>query len=187
MHILARVMTLGLFLVNVTLTPAVSEVTDSKAGSDAQHNFDFNLGSWAVHARYRHQADDGSIQWSNLDGTARVSSILDGSGQLEEINASGPQKSFRVAILFLYNGQTHEWSKTLVSNGEGVFDSPMLGGLNDGVVAFYDQEFYHGKTAFMRTVWSGIAANSQHVEDAFSYDAGKSWTSYFIADFSRVR
>ena len=101
---------------------------DATVIADGQHDFDFNLGDWKVRAKYRHEAPDGTVTWTDITGTAKVTKIWDGKAQLEEINADGGSSHFQVVVLFLYNPQTHEWNKSLAASSDGQLGTPMFGG-----------------------------------------------------------
>src|SRR5580698_8107691 len=96
--------------------PAPAGEVSAAALQDGQHDFDFNLGSWKTHIRYLRKAPD---TWTEFDGTAVVRKVWDGRAQLEEIEADGATGHFEALVLFLYNPQSHQWSKAFASSGDG--------------------------------------------------------------------
>lgn len=157
-----------------------------EAQHDGQHDLDFNIGSWSAHFKLRRTSPTGLSAWVELNGTAVVRKIWSGRAQLEEIEAEGPSGRFEALVLFLYDPQSRQWSKTFANSDDGQLTQPMIGEFAHGQGEFFDQETYRGRMALMRAVWSDIKANSQHFEESFSYDGGRTWQPYFIASFTRA-
>ncbi len=171
-----------LLSVPVFANPAPSDGASAVTSHDGQHDFDFNLGSWKTHIRYLRKAPN---IWTEFDGTAIVRKVWDGRAQLEEIEADGATGHFEALILFLYNPQSHQWSKAFANSSDGELGQPMTGAFKDGRGEMFDQEPYQGRTVLMRAVWSDITENSQHFEESYSDDGGKNWSPYFIATVMR--
>jgi hypothetical protein len=152
---------------------------------DPQHDFDFNLGRWKVHIAALHQPANGAGRWNTFDGTAVVRKVWDGRSQLEEIQADGAAGHLEALVLFLYNAQSHQWSKAFAASGDGQLGQPMFGEFKDGRGEFYDQELFHGRIALLRAVWSNITPSSQDFEEASSDNGGRTWQPYFVAKFVR--
>lgn len=157
----------------------------SRAERDGRHDFDFNLGTWNTHIKYRHQAGVGPVSWVELNGTVTVRRIWNGKGFLEEIEADGPTGHFEGLTIFLYNPQSHQWSQSFANSSNGTLDPPMVGEFRDGRGELVAQDAYHGKTAMVRGVWSQITSNAHHFDEFFSYDGGKSWSPSFKAVLTR--
>ncbi len=155
-----------------------------EAQRDGQRDLDFNIGSWRTHIRVLRALPTGPT-WAELDGTAVVRKIWSGRAQLEEIEADGSMGHFEALVLFLYDPQSHQWSKSFANSSDGQLTQPMTGEFDHGRGEFFDQETYHGRMALMRAVWSDITVKSQHFEESFSYDGGRTWEPYFVATFTR--
>lgn len=151
---------------------------------DGRHDFDFNLGSWKTHIRILHKS---AGTWSTFDGTAMVRKVWSNGAQLEEIEADGDSGHLEALVLFLYDPQSHQWSKSFASSSDGTLGTPMVGGLADGRLEMFDQEAMGGKTVLMRAAWTGVTATAQHFEESYSEDGGRNWTPYFIADVTRTQ
>ena len=113
--------------------------------------------------------------------------VWGGRAQLEEIEADGPNGHWEGLTLFLYNPAAHQWSQTFASIEDGKLEEPMIGEFKDGRGEFYSQETFKGRSVRVRFVWSEIAPDSHHVEQAFSADGGKTWEPNFIADLTRAK
>ena len=83
---------------------------------DGQHDFDFNLSTW--HTRITRIPDPlgASSASVTLDGTVTVRGIWGGRGQLEEIEADGPQGRWEGLTMFLYNPEAHQWNQTFLDS-----------------------------------------------------------------------
>jgi hypothetical protein len=63
---------------------------------------------------------------------------------------------------------------------------PTVGEFKNGRGEFYDQETINGRMLLVRNIWSDIAPDSCHFEQAFSDDGGKTWEVNWIATDTRV-
>jgi hypothetical protein len=167
--------------------PANSEVPQTSAPLDGQHDFDFNLGSWNTHIRRLARPLTGSTTWTELNGTVVIRQVWDGRAEFEEIKADGPSGHFEGLTLFLYNPQSHQWSMSFANSSDGAISQPSIGEFKNGRGEFYDQESYKGRTILVRIVWSDITADSHHFEQSFSDDGGKTWEPNFTATLTREK
>ena len=62
----------------------------------------------------------------------------------------------------------------------------MIGEFKDGRGEFYDQEFFEGRSIYVRFIWSDITPDLRRWEQAFSADGGKTWEVNWIMEMSRV-
>jgi hypothetical protein len=160
---------------------------DASRTRDAQHDFDFNIGTWNTHIKRLQHPLTGSNTWVELNGTVVVRPVWDGRAQFEEIEADGPTGHFEGLTLFLYNPQSHQWSQHFATSSEGTLAVPAIGEFKNGRGEFYDQEPFKGRTILVRIVWADITPNSHHFEQSFSDDGGKTWEPNFIATLTREK
>ena len=82
------------------------------AERDGQHDFDFLVGSWKFHLKRLKQRLVGSTEWVEFDGATVCRKVLEGRGEVEEMNVDNPEKSIHIQglALRLYNPQSHQWS-----------------------------------------------------------------------------
>jgi hypothetical protein len=65
-------------------------------------------------------------------------------------------------------------------------DPTMKGHFLKGVGTFYADDTLRGKPIRVRFIWSHITAASAHWEQAFSADAGKTWETNWVTDFTKA-
>jgi predicted methyltransferase len=153
---------------------------------DGQHDFDFNFGVWQTHIRRILDPLSGSTRSMELTGTVAVRNLWDGRGQLEEIEADGPNGHWEGLTLFLYNPAAHQWSQTFINSKMGELTTPLTGEFKSGRGELFSQDTYEGRSILVRATWSDIQPNSHHFEEAYSADGGKTWSPAFIADLTRA-
>jgi hypothetical protein len=154
---------------------------------DAQHDFDFEIGTWKTHLSRLLHPLTGSTTWIELVGTSVVRKVWNGRANLVELEVDGPGGHLEGLSLRLYNPQSHEWSLNFANSDGGTLSQPTIGEFKDGRGEFFDQEPFNGRTILVRNVWSDITANSCRFEQAFSDDGGKTWEVNWIATDTRVR
>ena len=65
-------------------------------------------------------------------------------------------------------------------------DPPVKGRFENGVGTFYSDGEMNGKPMRTRYTWSKITKTSAQWDQAFSYDAGKTWDTNWVMTFKRV-
>lgn len=166
------------------LPAAPANAADASSG---EHDFDFALGSFHTHIRRLTAPLTGSDQWAAYEGTKTDVPILGDTGSLEQIEADGPSH-LELMTIRLYDAKSHQWSLYFANSGSGeLATTPSVGGFQNGVGTFLDQEDFKGRTILVRQLWSGVTSHTYHFEQAFSADFGKSWEANFVADLERVK
>jgi len=159
---------------------AQQSVSDKR---DGQHDFDFLVGTWKFHLKRLVRRLAGSTEWVEFDGTTVCRKVLDGRGEVEEVNVESADKHVHIQglALRLYNPQSHQWSIYWANAADGILEqNPMVGQFNNGRGEFYNQQNYEGRAIYARFVWSDVTTNSPHFEQAFSDDGGKTWETNWI-------
>jgi hypothetical protein len=180
----ARHSLLTLVFVSLCTLPLAAQSPATPA--DARHDFDFHFGKFTTHISRLDHPLTGSTTWSKLEGTVTTRPILDGSGNLEELEAGNASFHFKGITLFLYNSDSHQWTQTFTAS-DGVLGHPMYGSFKNGRGEFYDQEDFNGRMILVRFTWFDITPDSHKVEQAFSDDGGKTWEPNFVATLNRVK
>jgi hypothetical protein len=152
---------------------------------DGQHDFDFEAGTWKIHLKRLLHPLTGSKQWVEFDGTSTTRKVWDGRAWIEEFETNGSSGRVEGLTLRLYNPQSHQWSLFWANSKDGVLAQPTIGEFKNGIGEFFDQEPFHGRSIFVRYVWSEITSNSAHFEQSFSDDGGKTWEVNWITDQTR--
>jgi hypothetical protein len=157
------------------------------AQRDGQHDFDFIFGHWKVHLKRREHSPSGADTWIELDGYSVYRKIWDGRANLNEFEARGSTGRIEGLTLRTYDPKTRQWSLYWANSQDGILGKPLVGQFHDGVGEFYAQDKLDGRSIFIRDVWSKVTENSVHIEQAFSYDGGKTWDVNWISDMVRIR
>jgi hypothetical protein len=156
---------------------------------DGQHDFDFLVGSWKFHLKRLVRRLAGSTEWVEFDGTTVCRKVLDGRGEVEEMNVDSAEKHVHIQglALRLYNPESHQWSIYWVNGADGVLEqNPMVGEFSNARGEFYNQQIYEGRAIYARFVWSDVTTNSPHFEQSFSADGGKTWETNWITYQTRI-
>jgi hypothetical protein len=148
------------------------------------HDFDFEFGDWNVH----HRVKRANGEWYEMDGTANTRPILDGLGNVEDNVFHRPEGDSRGVALRTYDPATAQWAIWWVDSRapHGTLDPPVKGRFEKGVGTFYSDGEINGKPVRTRFMWSQITPTSARWEQAFSYDAGKTWDTNWVMNFRRV-
>jgi hypothetical protein len=179
----------GLVLCGVLMTPQLSHAQNQLTAEprDGQHDFDWDIGTWKMHARRLLHPLTGSTQWAEYAGTDVVRKVWDGKANLGEVEADGPTGHLEILTLRLYNPDSHQWSMNITSSAAGALGPPTVGEFKDGQADFVDQEVWHGKLILLRFHISNITSSTARFEQAFSADAGKTWETNWIVDETLVK
>ena len=153
---------------------------------EGPHDFDFEVGSWHIHLKRLAQRLAGSHTWVEFDGTSTTREILGGRGEIEQFETDSPTGHIEGLTVRLYDPQTHQWRIYWANNSDGQLGTPMIGSFRNGVGEFYDQEFWQGRSVYVRFIWSQIAPTSAHFEQSYSVDGGKTWEVNWITDQTRT-
>jgi hypothetical protein len=158
---------------------------------DGQHDFDFLVGTWKFHLKRLKRRLVGSTEWVELDGTTVCRKVLDGRGEVEEVNVESADKQTHIQglALRLYNPESRQWSIYWANGADGILEqNPMVGQFDgNGRGEFYNQQVYEGRAVYARFIWSGVTTSSPHFEQAFSADGGKTWETNWITDQTKEK
>lgn len=155
---------------------------------DGSHDFDWEVGLWKTHLRVLRQKPGGAATWVTYEGVSNVISIWNCRAEMVELDVTGPDGRHLQAInLRLYNPDSHQWSLNFANAASGAIGVPTVGEFRNGIGTFYDQEPIGGREVLVRNVWSNVTANSARFAQAISDDGGRTWTTNWIADDTRVK
>jgi hypothetical protein len=82
------------------------------------------------------------------------------------------------------SGQWSIW--WLDGRNPGSIDTPVVGRFENGVGAFLADETFAGKPIRVRFFWTVSRPDRPRWEQAFSTDAGATWETNWIMDFTRL-
>jgi hypothetical protein len=173
------------FIADLAATRDTPKVPEAFA-DPAQHDFDWQLGSWKIHMQRMLHPLSSAESWTTYDGRVDVSRIWNGRANVAEINTTGPTGHLEFLSLRLYNPQSHQWTLNFAHLGSGEVGSPMYGQFKEGRGVFYDVEPLEGRPIIARFVFDSVTASSGRDEQAFSADGGKTWEVNWVNLQTRV-
>jgi len=158
--------------------------------NDAPHDFDFEIGSWAVRNSrlVPPEQPTDSASWIRFNGTSVARQLWNGRGVLIELASDPPSGHSAGLILRTWNPRAGQWNVSYASSQGGVMGAAEVGGFREGRGEFYSmEEDEHGRTVLARSVLSDISPTSYRLEQAYSRDGGKTWQVSWISQHRRVR
>lgn len=150
---------------------------------DASHDFDFSAGSWTTELTIIKDPFHRPSEQVHKRGRKVARPIWGGRAWIEEIEADG----WQAANLFLYDPVAGQWSQNYVDSSVGRMDTPSIGGMRDGRLEFYSQEYIGGRSMLVRGSWRIMTKDLHSYEVARSIDGGRSWHTSFIAKVMRAK
>lgn len=149
-------------------------------------DFDFFIGNWRVAHRRLRERLAGCREWDEFGGTTVTQKILGGLGNIDDNFLDLPGGAYRAVTLRSFNPRTGQWSIWwLDGRNPGTLDTPMVGSFENGVGTFYADDRFGGKPIRVRFLWTLPANDRPRWEQAFSIDAGITWETNWLMDFSR--
>ena len=147
-------------------------------------DFDFLFGAWAVRNRYLVGRLRGSTEWIEFDATCRAWPLLDGNGNVDSYSAERDGRTIHGATLRLFNPSTNEWAIHWADTVRpGVLCPPMVGKFEGKVGTFFGEEETDGRKVLCRFLWT--RGGAPRWEQAFSADAGQTWETNWVMEFTR--
>lgn len=169
-----------LFLTLIINYAAIAQ--ESNAGK--ANEFDFWVGEWDVNLRVK-QPD---LTWQDQhQSIARIYDILDGRAILELWAEQGREQGIIGYSLRYYDQELDQWTLWLNWPGPNRSGTISLAGqFRHGRGEFFGERPINDSTTMIsRFTFSDITPTSLRWDDAFSTDAGKTWTNNWIMEFSR--
>jgi hypothetical protein len=175
------------FIGDLTATTETPKVPTAFA-DPAQHDFDWQLGTWNIHMRRMLHPLSMTETWTTYDGTVDVHKLWGGRANLAEIDTQGPSGRLQFLSLRLYDPNAHQWSLNFAHAGSYLVGTPpMHGQFQDGKGTFYAQDTLDGKAMLERFSFGDITAGKAQDQQAFSADGGMTWEVNWINDQTRIK
>ena len=155
------------------------------ACSAESRDFDFWIGEWDVMNRNRPAEE---ARWYDTgSATSRVYPVVAGCGVVEHWRGHTFGEFVVGFSLRAFNPQRGQWDLVLLWPNQG---NPRFGALGGGFRhnrgEFFSQNVTaEGDTTYTRFTFSDITPNSLRWQDGSSSDAGRSWESSWIMEYSR--
>lgn len=153
---------------------------------DSRHDFDFESGKWKIDVRRLAHPLSGSKVWLHPCCYVHMVRALWPGASLAQLLAERPSPHFVGLMMRLYNSKTREWTVYWSSDGEGAFDSPLVGNFKGGRGEFVGHDTFNDRPILVRVVYSDITATTFRTEQSFSSDGGKTWETNLIQTFTRI-
>jgi hypothetical protein len=152
----------------------------------APNDFDFFIGRWNVAHRRLKERLTGCAEWEHFPGVCVAQRMLGGFGNVDDNLLELPAGTYRAVTIRSYDAALRTWSIWwLDGRNPGSLDVPVVGRFVDGVGSFLVDDSLNGKPIRVRFRWSCPRPDSPRWEQAFSPDAGASWETNWVMDFSR--
>jgi len=149
-------------------------------------DFDFLHRSWRVSHQRLAARLQGSTDWVRFGGTMTAKPILGGCGNFDENVIEVPQGTYQACTVRLFNPEQGRWSIYWIDGRDPKLDQPVHGTFSDGVGTFFGEDTFEGRPIRIRFLWSQVKANSARWEQAFCVDAGATWETNWVMEFTRV-
>lgn len=148
-------------------------------------DFDFLFGSWRVRNDYLVGRLRGSNRWIAFDATCQAWPLLDGLGNVDSFAAMRDGRPVHGATLRLFDPAKDQWTIHWADTiRPGVLCPPMTGRFDGDTGTFFGDEDVDGRRVLCRFLWTRGAA--PRWEQAFSNDAGQTWETNWVMEFTRA-
>ncbi|MFN8387036.1 MAG: hypothetical protein U0X92_11520 [Anaerolineales bacterium] len=152
----------------------------------APTDFDFFIGSWKVSHRRLKVRLANSDEWETFAGVCVTQKTLGGFGNIDDNTLEIPSGAYRAMTIRSFDVKTGAWSIWwLDGRNPGRLDVPVVGKFEKGVGTFIAEDTWEGKPLRVRFLWTQSQDGSPHWEQAFSLDAGATWETNWVMDFTR--
>jgi hypothetical protein len=152
----------------------------------APRDFDFFIGRWKVAHRRLKNRLAGCTEWETFSGACVAQKILGGFGNVDDNIIEIPSGTYRAITVRSFNAQVGTWSIWwLDGRRPGSLDVPVVGRFVDEVGTFFTEDIWEGNPIRVRFLWTRPRPGSPHWEQAFSPDAGATWETNWLMDFTR--
>ena len=176
-------------LVNALLGAlALASATDCAAVDrrDGSHDFDFDLGRWKLHSRRLDHPLTGSTHRVEMEGTTVARSILNGRGNVAEVELAGAEGPLELIALRRYDEKAGQWTIDFATPDSGTLGPPSIGEFRQGRGDFFSQESIGGHAILVRfSIWP-VSADVAESEQAFSADGGQTWELNWQSHYTRI-
>jgi hypothetical protein len=149
-------------------------------------DFDFLIGSWSVAHRKLRDRLVGSTEWFEFGGTMQAEAILGGLGNFDKNVIGLPEGGYEACTLRLFHRDTGQWSLHWIDGRDPKLDPPLFGSFKDGIGTFHGDDSFRGRPIKLRFHWELLAPGKARWDQAFSPDAGESWETNWVMEFTRA-
>ena len=149
-------------------------------------DFDFFIGSWRVEHRRLKERLVECTDWVEFSGTSVAQKILGGQGNFDDNTLQLPGGAYCAATIRTFNRETKQWSIWWIDGrNPGSLDVPVVGQFSNGAGLFFAEDALNGRAIKVRFMWTLSKPDRPRWEQAFSADAGDTWETNWVMEFSR--
>ena len=149
-------------------------------------DFDFWMGSWKVRNRYLRERLKGSTDWEEFEAAVVARPLPGVAGNEDEFRTDFEGGFVGMSFRF-FDPKAKRWSIYWAdSRRPGVLDPPVFGSFSNGSGVFEGTDVLDGKPILVRFTWSDVTTPTPRWEQAFSADAGETWETNWIMEFTRA-
>lgn len=172
----------------IPASPLTSPASAQASPRDGQHDFDWEMGSWATNVRVlRNPLSGAPPDWAEFRGTSIVKPILGGRANSVELSVKNDKGTIEGVALRLYNPEARQWSLNYASLRGGVLTAPVYGGFDGkGRGLFYGQDTLEGRVILVRFAITVVSPQEARFEQGYSADGGVTWETNWIAVDTRT-
>lgn len=153
---------------------------------DGRDDFDFFIGRWTVAHRRLARRLAGCEDWIAFGGTCETRKILQGQGNMDDNVLDLPGDRYAAVTTRLFDPKTGLWAIYWIDARSLTVDPPVRGRFENGVGTFLGEDVFEGRPILVRFLWSDITPTSARWSQAFSPDAGETWETNWVMDFTRA-
>ncbi len=152
----------------------------------AGEEFDFLFGRWDIRNRRLRRRLAGCDEWEEFAAVGVARPLFDGRGNEDEFRTDHDGGMVGMSFRF-FDAATGLWSIYWADSRRlGPLDPPVIGTFSGGVGIFEGHETFEGRPIVVRFTWSRVHTPAPRWEQAFSPDAGETWETNWIMDFTRA-
>ena len=161
-------------------------MSDTATIGSTARDFNFLFGSWNIRNLRLCERLSGSTDWEEFEATSVARPLLDGLGNEDEFRTDHDGGFIGMSFRF-FDPVQKRWSIYWAdSRRSGVLDPPVFGTFSGDTGVFEGEDLFDGRPILVRFTWSGITTPTPRWEQAFSDDAGETWETNWVMDFTRV-
>lgn len=154
------------------------------AQDDGRRDFHFLYGRWSVRHRRLVTRGVGDDAWDEFAGATFCQGLMGGLCNVDENDF--PERGLQGLSFRTFNVQTRQWSIYWVSSAAGALQAPVVGRFENGIGLFHGDDVDGDRPVKVVYRWEDITSASARWSQAFSYDAGRTWETNWIMDFTRT-
>ena len=154
---------------------------------DGSRDFEFLHGKWTMHNRRLAQRLAGSRDWVEFESTCECHPQPGGIGN-EDVYRTDYWPGFVGMTFRFYDPANGQWSLYWIDNRTmaGTLEAPVVGSFTDSVGVFECADVFNGRSIIVRYTWIVQGEGKARWEQAFSPDAGKTWETNWVMEFTRT-